>query len=324
MLYRDLWYPYAPLAPYIQALFFRIFGVHLLVLYVSGLAITLCFALVLYALSRRFMPPAGAALVPLGFLMQAFLPSLFNYVLPYAYASTSGSLFGVVFLYFLVRYIQQESGPNLLLAGLTAGLALLTKQEFGAACWLVLAIVLLGDYRTHRSFRLLGRQVMWCVPGLAVFFLGFGWFLWRLSLRFILFENSTSTPGSYFMRTVGAKWVADRGLRFVPAEILSTMGIALLCLGVWLCATWIAKSAIGRRWFSKRAVFTVLAAGIVTALIVLVRHRHWVGYLFWHRSECRVPFFPNRDVLDSMRGMPVGGRPISTQRKSRTSRARGR
>lgn len=292
MLYRDLWYPYGPLAPYLQAFFFRIFGVHLVVLYVSGLAITLCFALVLYELSRRFMPPAGAALVPLGFLMQAFLPSLFNYILPYAYASAYGSLFGIVFLYFLVRYLRYERGPNLLLSGLAAGLALLTKQEFGVACWLVLGVALLGDYWTRRSIRFLGRQVLWCIPGLAVFLLGFGWFVWRLSLRFILFKNFQVTPGSYFMRTFGAKWVADRGFRFVPSEILNTMGIALLCLGVWLCAAWLARSALARRWFSVRAGLAVLVVGGAMALIGLVRHSHWEGYLFWHRSDAEFLFFP--------------------------------
>ncbi len=292
MLYRDLWFPYVPLAPYLQALLFRIFGVHLVVLYMSGLAITLCFAFVLYGLSRRFMPPVGAALVPLGFLMQAFAPSLFNYVLPYGYAASYGSLFGIVSLYFLVRRLQQEKGPNLLLSGLSAGLALLTKQEFGVACWLVIAFALLGDYWKHRSLRLLGRQALQCIPGMVIFLLGFGWFVWRLSLNFILFKNFQSTPGSYFMRMFGARWVADRGLRFIPSEILSTMGIDLLCLGVWFCAAWVVRTAISRRWFSVRFVFAVMAAAIAVALLGIVRHSHWAGYLFWNRSDAEFLFFP--------------------------------
>jgi hypothetical protein len=292
MLYRDLWYPYMPLAPYLEALFFRIFGVHLLVLYLSGLAITLGFALMLFELSRRFLLPAGAALVAFGYLVQAFNASEFNYALPYAYAAAYGSFFGLVFLFFLVRHIRRETGPNLLLAGLAAGLALLAKQEFGAACWLVLVVALLGNYWGHRSLRSLGEEALRCIPGLAVFLLGFGWFVWRLSLRFVVFENFQSTPGSYFMRTYGAKWVADRGLRFVPSEILSTMGIALLCLGVWFSVAWVARSAFSNRWFSARTVARVLAAGIVIALIGLVRHRHWAGYLFWNRSNAEFLFFP--------------------------------
>jgi hypothetical protein len=292
MLYRDLWYPYMPLAPYVEALFFRIFGVHLLVLYLSGLAITLGFALMLFELSKRFLLPAGAALVAFGYLMQAFIPGEFNYVLPYAYAAAYGSFFGLVFLYFLVRHIRRETGPNLLLAALAAGLALLAKQEFGAACWLVLVVALLGNYWGHRSPRSLGEEALRCIPGLAVFLLGFGWFVWRLSLRFVVFENFQSTPGSYFMRTYGAKWVADRGLRFVPSEILNTMGIALLCLGVWFCAAWVSRSALSKGWFSGRTRVRVLAASIAIALIGLVSHRHWVGYLFWNRSNAEFLFFP--------------------------------
>jgi len=45
LLFRDLWYMYGPLAPYLKALLFRIFGVHLTVLYVFGLALTIGTAL---------------------------------------------------------------------------------------------------------------------------------------------------------------------------------------------------------------------------------------------------------------------------------------
>src|SRR5262252_3471824 len=37
MLYRDLWYPYGPLAPYVNAALFRVFSPSLTVLYSAGL-----------------------------------------------------------------------------------------------------------------------------------------------------------------------------------------------------------------------------------------------------------------------------------------------
>src|SRR5260221_14691922 len=37
MLFRDLWYMYGPLVPYVKAFLFRIFGVQLTVLFVFGL-----------------------------------------------------------------------------------------------------------------------------------------------------------------------------------------------------------------------------------------------------------------------------------------------
>ena len=135
MLYRDLC-TLRPARAYGQAALFRLFGVHLNVLYLCGLSITISFALLLYALGRRFLPPAGAFLVAFCFLMQGFNPGIFNYIFPYSYAAMTGALLGLACLYFLVRHILNEPGPNLLVAGCGAGLALLCKQEFGiAATW---------------------------------------------------------------------------------------------------------------------------------------------------------------------------------------------
>ena len=55
-LYKDVWYPYGPAAPYLNSLLFRLFGVHLNVLYVAGLASVLLYALPLFWLASRFCP----------------------------------------------------------------------------------------------------------------------------------------------------------------------------------------------------------------------------------------------------------------------------
>ena len=50
LLYRDLWYPYGPLEPYVSALLLKVFGESLSVLYFFGLTLTVGCALVLYEL----------------------------------------------------------------------------------------------------------------------------------------------------------------------------------------------------------------------------------------------------------------------------------
>src|ERR1700693_1346225 len=45
LLFRDLWYMYGPLAPYLKALLFWIFGVQLTVLYIFGLTLAIGTAL---------------------------------------------------------------------------------------------------------------------------------------------------------------------------------------------------------------------------------------------------------------------------------------
>ena len=54
MLFRDLWYMYGPLVPYLKALLFRIFGVQLTVLYVFGLTLTFGAALLTFEVGRQF------------------------------------------------------------------------------------------------------------------------------------------------------------------------------------------------------------------------------------------------------------------------------
>jgi hypothetical protein len=75
LLYRDLWYPYGPLTPYLQALLYRLFGLHWNVLYLFGLATTLSCTFLLFTISRRFVSPTAAFLVPFCFLMQVRIPA---------------------------------------------------------------------------------------------------------------------------------------------------------------------------------------------------------------------------------------------------------
>ena len=48
LLYRDIWYPYGPLAPYVQALLVALFGHSLNAFYLFGLAIGIGCALLLF------------------------------------------------------------------------------------------------------------------------------------------------------------------------------------------------------------------------------------------------------------------------------------
>lgn len=305
MLYRDLWYPYGPLAPYCQAVLFRLFGVHLNVLYLFGLSLTISFAMLLFALSRRFLPTTGAFLVSFCFLMQGFNPDIFNYVFPYSYAALMGALLGLVFLYFLVRHILNEPGPNLLVAGFSAGLALLCKQEFGVACYMVLAFVLVLQVLAHRSARRLAFDLLRCAPGLLTSVVVYGWFVWRLSPRFIFLENFQQTPGSYFMRTFGVTWVSHVGLRFIPYELFKTVLIAIFSIAVWFVLASVLRHASGRRWV---LLCTVAAAGLgvmgylldfrpVTFIFSKWPHAVFPTGMFW--VACLLFFWKIIDLLRS-------------------------
>jgi hypothetical protein len=103
-LYFDLWYPYGPLVPYWHAILFRIFGAHLEILYAAGLTIIATLTLVLYSLSRLFLPVSWSFLSSFTFLGVALQLSIFNYALPYSYPGA----YSVLMIVTLVRLLAKD------------------------------------------------------------------------------------------------------------------------------------------------------------------------------------------------------------------------
>ena len=180
LLFRDICYMYGPLAPYMEALLFRIFGIHLTVLYVFGLALTMGSALWIFEIARQFDLELIPAIVPpLLFLSEAFSPFIFNFVFPYSYAATLAAFFGLACLYFTIRHGREARPTQLAIASLFAALVLLAKQEFAVACLAILAFEIAGRYFIDRSFRALRNNILLCVGGLSPALGVYGWLTWR-------------------------------------------------------------------------------------------------------------------------------------------------
>ena len=202
LLFRDLWYMYGPLAPYVKALLFWAFGVHLTVLYVFGLTLTMGTALVTFEITRRFgLGPVGSAVPSLFFLVEAFYPFIFNFVFPYSYAASLAAFLGMACLYFVMRHAASARALHLGIAAVLACLVVLTKQEFGVACLALLAFEVAASYLLGRSASRLFRNIAVCLAGLLPSLAVYGWFVWKLSAKVLFIENWISTPGTYFMRT---------------------------------------------------------------------------------------------------------------------------
>jgi hypothetical protein len=98
MLYRDVWFLNGPAAPYLNGFLFRLFGVHLNVLYWAGSLSALGSAIFLYLTGMRLSSwlagfSAGAVL-----LLEAFHPTIFSFPLPYSYSAVYGCLTACLFL----------------------------------------------------------------------------------------------------------------------------------------------------------------------------------------------------------------------------------
>lgn len=141
-LYRDVWFMYGPASAYFNSLLFRIFGIHLSVLYWAGSLSALASAVFLFLLGMRLTHwligwTAAAAL-----LLEAFAPTIFCFPLPYTFAAVYASLIGCIFLWIIVVAVDSSHWVWSFAAGLAAAVALLEKPEYGVACYGTLSLLI--------------------------------------------------------------------------------------------------------------------------------------------------------------------------------------
>src|SRR5271157_5741087 len=85
-IYSEVYYLYGPVAPFFNALLYKIFGVHLGTLYAAGLAGGLFLVLLIFYLGRRFMSVFEAMLAAVAVLLLCVLKLRGNMIFPYSYA----------------------------------------------------------------------------------------------------------------------------------------------------------------------------------------------------------------------------------------------
>ncbi len=292
VLYRDLSYPYPPLAPYFNAVLFRLFGIHLGVLYWAGSLSALGSAVLLFCAGARLSFrlagwTAGAVL-----LFEAFRRSLFSFPLPYSFAAVYGCLIACLFTWLLANIATSEHRIWRFATATAAGLALLLKLEFGAACYGALALLVAIDCLRERSWKKLWQWSAAVLPAAAVC-CAVG--IWMVSLRganFITHENMDSWPSSYFMREYGKMWLKSTGLD-LSALALKTAAIqicALLCAAVAL--RWIFRRMEG----SERRLLLWIVLALVGLIFVLQSSPSSSIALFhanlWLRSNLGIVAFP--------------------------------
>ncbi len=280
LLFRDLWYMYGPLAPYLKAMLFWIFGVKLNVLYSFGLTMAIGTALLMYEITRHFrLGIVGNLLPSIFFLSEAFYPTIRNFIFPYSYAASLAAFLGTACLYFVFRHITRARMEDLALASVIASLVVLTKQEFGVTCLALLAFEIAAGFWIRRSYPELVRNVAVCSAGMLPAVAGYGWFVWKLSARLIFFENWISTPGTYFMQTFGKITIPAQGLRFVPAELLLAAEYTALGLALWALMARLSVAAIEKLELNTRPAIALTTFAVFfplwVAAIAFVRLFPW-------------------------------------------------
>ncbi len=257
VLYADVAHISGPLSPYVNALWFRLFGPGILTLAYCNIAIAALVVVLLYRLFLRLGDHLAATAACLVFVVlfasaQFVRIGNYNWVCPYSHELTHGAALGVAGLWALSRYQADGRLRWIAVVGMALGLLVLTKVEvllagavgLGTGLGLTLAIERPGP---HRLVRIAGTLVGVALVPIAVTFLCF--------VRVLPTDEILRWPLGHWRAAARADLVAmpfyreGLGIDDVPAN-LAKLGVAAL----W----WLA----------------VLAPGIVGAIALRGPGRH--------------------------------------------------
>lgn len=212
VLYRDLAYFNGPLSPYVNALWFRVFGVGLRTLVLANLTIFgvllfLCYSLLVQIGSRTSATLACLVLVFVFAFSRYVIAGNYNYLCPYSHEATHGVTLALASFYFVARYLHDGRMTNAALCGLCVGMVALTKPEILVAA-LPAAIVglALGGFAADHGRSSIGRTAsvffgaLLAPPVLATAL---------LSLAMPVATAASGTLG-------GWKWVLDADITALP------------------------------------------------------------------------------------------------------------
>lgn len=289
-LYADLWYPYTPGGPYLNALLFHLFGEQLRVLYWAGALGALGSAVFLFLAGLEFgsvlVGWAAGAVV----LIQSFVPSIFSFPMPYSFGAVYGCLSACLCLWLALRTCSSRGQGWMVAVGLAASSALLMKQEMGVACFATLGLLIAIRGLQQRTFRQVALDALSLAPGCI---LSAAVILWMVSLKgfeFLTQENMQSWPTSYFMRKYGTLWLSVTGLAVSRGDMLRRIGALSVAVVLWLTVRWILGRFGQDRWLFWTGLVTL---SVLFALApFLAQPARFAGWLLrWMLFPQAAPFF---------------------------------
>ncbi len=131
VLYKDIFNIYGPFAYQFNAFLFKIFGIHLNVLYAAGCVSSFLIVNLVYFIAKRFMSEFVAFSISLFTLFSGvFSLNLFNFVFPYSYGMLYGFVFILVSLLLLFKYSDKLDVRYLYASSFFAGIAVVNKYDF--------------------------------------------------------------------------------------------------------------------------------------------------------------------------------------------------
>lgn len=131
VLYKDLFNIYGPFSYLWNAFLYKIFGINLSTLYLSGAVCSIGIVSGIYLIARKFLDESMSFAITFFTIATGVCAShLFNFTFPYSWAMLYGIVGFIYSVYFLIKYKQTDLSKYLYLSGLLAGFAVANKYEF--------------------------------------------------------------------------------------------------------------------------------------------------------------------------------------------------
>jgi hypothetical protein len=261
VLYRDVFWNWGPLAPWVNAGLYRLFGVHSDTLMWAGLVTAALACLGLYLLTRRFVGPFTSAWVAVAFLaVSAFaqrIPlGIFNFVAPFSFSATYGITLAIWSVLLLLHHARSGKPTPLVASAVLAGLVALTKLETTFA-----VVVAHGAFLVTVLPRPSRSRVLAWGCGVAVAAVGY--------LAAARVSQGQVWHSIFDLLNGGSRFyiLSSMGVRGVGLSVLHFLASALGWAVVLPVARWLAQEHAAPR--DRRLVaFAWVALFVVPALIV--------------------------------------------------------
>ena len=274
LLYRDIHYLYPPLSPYFNALLYRVFGVYLEVLNVSGVICALVIVALCYAIARRVLAEREAILATLAIIVWCIFKPEGNLIAPYAFAALHGMIFALGTLLATLRYGEQRKWREALFAGVLIGLAGITKQEFALTAAVTWSAGVLFIHRRNVK-KLLLRLVVPASIAIAIASPVYAYFLSRVGWQTLIEDCHllyTKIPTSLVFYNS-----ARTGLDHPFASLLQMLGGAAVALAIASLIVLLSTIGTENKKLWRKAALSFFACAVLALLINVISHGRWDG-----------------------------------------------
>lgn len=251
VLYKDIFNIYGPFSYLFNAFLFKMFGVNLSVLYISGVVSAFAVVNLSYLIARKFLSEFQSFSIAFFLIIIGVLnTNLFNFVFPYSYAMLYSFVSFLASLFFLLKYVKEpEKVKFAYLATFFASVCVANKYDFIP----YLLIVIYALWREKLSFKQSFINLFAFIFPLALCFE----FLFNQGLRgedltymgFLLDKMAKSQTLKYFYQATGVFFQKKLLLVDLMTFLQSFVPIALIALCL----------KVNRKFLALPTVLVVLA-----------------------------------------------------------------